>query len=421
MDEARSRAVDSKLRAARARLILDKPFIGALVLHLPLVPRADCAAIVTDARGIYFGPRYIESLSFAQTQFVLAHEALHCALGHFVRRAHRARKPWDVACDHAVNLLLIDEGLVPPPGVLANSEFRGLSAEEIYPLIDANTVASTLDEHLFADGGGTRESGATRDARASSSDDGHVHEGVTQDDALAESWSDAGTYGRRESATASVAAIDDGVAPEGLEQQWRMRFATAAQQAQLSGRLSASWQRLLGAVIAPKLSWRALLTRYLLRLARDDYSFQRPPRREGNAILPRLSSHQAELVVALDTSGSIGERELRAFAAEVSGLKTELRARVTIHACDDKLAVDGPWTFEPWQQVVLPERISGGGMTSFVPIFDWVGAEGRRPDALVYFTDADGVFPNDPPPYPVIWIVKGRNDVPWGERIQLND
>ena len=83
--------VPTKLGAARTRLILKKPFIGALVMHLPLVP-ADptwCATIATDARAIYFNPAYIAGLDLAQTQFVLAHEALHCALGHFARRSHR--------------------------------------------------------------------------------------------------------------------------------------------------------------------------------------------------------------------------------------------------------------------------------------------------------------------------------------------
>ena len=39
---------------------------------------------------------------------------------------------------------------------------------------------------------------------------------------------------------------------------------------------------------------------------------------------------------------------------------------------------------------------------------------------IVYFTDAEGEFPRQAPDYPVIWLVKGRGKVPWGERIQLN-
>ncbi|HEV7392510.1 MAG TPA: hypothetical protein VGO08_12770, partial [Burkholderiales bacterium] len=91
----------AKLSAARARLILERPFIGALVMHLPLEAASAhwCDTIATDARMFYFNASYVEALDFAEVQFVLSHAALHCALGHFARRAHRSVRRWSVACD----------------------------------------------------------------------------------------------------------------------------------------------------------------------------------------------------------------------------------------------------------------------------------------------------------------------------------
>nr|MCU0811967.1 hypothetical protein [Thiobacillaceae bacterium] len=124
----------TKLAAARTRLIMERPFLGSLVMHLPLQPATDwCSTTATDAKAFYFNPAFIEGLSLAQTQFVLAHEAMHCAMGHTHRRQHRIKRRWDVACDHAVNLMLIEEGLKPPlHGILANQDYMTLSAEEIY-------------------------------------------------------------------------------------------------------------------------------------------------------------------------------------------------------------------------------------------------------------------------------------------------
>jgi predicted metal-dependent peptidase len=68
----------------------------------------------------------------------------------------------------------------------------------------------------------------------------------------------------------------------------------------------------------------------------------------------------------------------------------------------------------------LPKALRGGGGTRFTPLFEWIEREQVCPDLLVYFTDAQGEFPGAAPPYPVIWLVKGRAEVPWGERIQLN-
>ena len=96
----------TKLAAARTRLIMERPFLGALVMHLPLKPGGEwCTTTGTDAQAFYFNPKFVENLSLAQTQFVLAHEAMHCAMGHPHRRNHRVKRRWDVACDHAVNLM----------------------------------------------------------------------------------------------------------------------------------------------------------------------------------------------------------------------------------------------------------------------------------------------------------------------------
>jgi len=413
-----SRDVDVKLQAARTRLVLDQPFMGALLLHLPMQATNRCETIGTDGVAIHFNPRYIAALSLRQTQFMLAHQALHCALGHFARRGHRTRNRWDVACDFAVNLLLADEGMEPPAGALLDSRYRGLSAEEIYPLIAQGAGLTTLDVHLF-DGasaaagmarigdGGERERSATErdDAEAAASDE--------------EQWSDAAPHRRRNPGAATAETGTHSI--EVSAQQWQMRLASAAQQADRAGRLGASWQRALGRMLQPALPWSALLARHVVSRARDDYSFQRPSRRDvGGALLPRMHSAQLDLFVVLDTSGSVSESQLNAFAAEIEALKGQVRARVTLHACDEKLAQEGPWVFESWEPIDLSRTLTGGGGTDFRPVFDWIRDQSQRPDLLIYFTDAEGDFPQSAPPFPVIWLVKGPAPVPWGERIQLN-
>jgi predicted metal-dependent peptidase len=127
-----------------------------------------------------------------------------------------------------------------------------------------------------------------------------------------------------------------------------------------------------------------------------------------------------DLVVAVDTSGSIKDGEIEEFIAEIDALKGQVRARIRLLPCDAKLCEGAPWVFEPWETFRRPQKMKGGGGTSFVPVFTWVEDTGLRPDLLVYFTDAEGEFPAREPHYPVIWLVKGRCKVPWGQRIQLN-
>ncbi|MDP2155566.1 MAG: VWA-like domain-containing protein [Sulfuricella sp.] len=411
--------IETKLAAARTRLILDKPFLGALALRLPMVA-ADpkwCQTTATDARSFYYNPGYIDALSLEQTQFVLAHEALHCALSHFARRQHRVKLRWDVACDHAINPLLVKDGLKPPPGALVLDSFEGMTAEEIYPCIAENNTDQPMDKHVYdgedSQSGGQqqgdeqREGGRGQTPRQDESESGGSPEGTQQ--ARQDSQSGAPeprplTAGEREA----------------LAAQWQQRLAGAAQQAQQAGKLGGLLARMVGELLQPKLPWRMMLARYMTQIARDDYSYMRPSRREGQMILPSLRSEQADIVVALDTSGSVSSEELNEFLAEVNTLKGQLRARITLHACDTALAEGGPWIFEPWEEFKLPREFQGGGGTDFRPVFEWVEQQGRSPDLLLYFTDAEGDFPPSEPHYPVIWLVKGKAPVPWGQRIQLN-
>ncbi|MGD8671664.1 MAG: VWA-like domain-containing protein [Thiogranum sp.] len=400
--------IETKLSAARTRLILDRPFLGALVLRLPMTATRPerCKTIGTDVRALYYNPEYISNLSLEQTQFVLAHEALHCALSHFARRQHRVKHRWDIACDLAINPLLIKDGLKPPPGVLLKSGFEGMMAEEIYPYIEDDMQDETHDEHFY-----------DQENRSSGSSSGS--QPLDQDQEQGGGAGAAGSEGESQSSGEGPRPLSE-TEQEQLAVQWRQRLAGAAQQAMQAGKLGAAMARLVEHLLQPQLPWRMLLARYMTAVARDDYSYQRPSRREGDAILPTLKSTQVDVVVVLDTSGSINDTEMREFVSEIDAIKGQMRARLTLHACDAKLCEHGPWVFEPWEEFSMPGNVYGRGGTRFTPPFEWLQREGRQPDLLVYFTDAEGEFPKTEPDYPVLWLVKGRAKVPWGQRVQLN-
>ncbi len=397
--------VDTKLSAARTRLILDKPFLGALVLRLPM-KQADpkwCPTTAIDARAFYYNKSYIEALTLAQTQFVLAHEALHCALSHFARRRHRDKHRWDIACDFAVNPLLLQDGLTPPPNALYLEEYAGMTAEEIYPLIEEHSDQQPQDRHIYDDQTPPR----TRD-RAHTPDP----EAQPPPSPDARRRAEAGGAPRPPSL--------DYDERNRLETQWRQRLAGAAQQALRAGKLGGLMARMVDHLLQPQLPWRMLLARYLSMCGREDFNYSRPARREGDAILPSLRSARVDVVVGVDTSGSITREEMDQFLAEVDAIKGQLSARVTLLPCDAQLASGAPWVFEAWEALRLPTQIHGGGGTSFVPVFEWVASRSVSPDILVYFTDAQGAFPGQEPAYPVMWLVKGKSAVPWGQRVQLN-
>ncbi len=445
--------VEIKLSAARTRLIIDKPFLGALVLRLPLV-KADpewCRSTATDARKFYYNEQYIAALSLAQTQFVLAHEALHCALSHFARREHRIKNRWDIACDYAINPLLLNDNLTPPPGILIEESYKDMSAEEIYPYIDENEEQEPHDQHIYDDDqdeqSNSGDSGSSKGKKEkqgkSDTADSEPDEPSDPDEAdsgTGKQQPDDNETDNTEPDTKKDQTqkgpkqlpgdSDAGAAQppplshreqEELSTQWQQRLAGAAQSAMQAGKLGGDMARLVDFMLQPQLPWRMLLARYITSVARDDYNYSRPSTRRGDpAIFPRLRSAQINLIVALDISGSISDKEMSEFLSEINAIKGQMRAQVTLNACDSQVVEGGPWIYEAWEEFTLPEKMKGGGGTSFNPIFDWIDTLDQNPDLLVYFTDAEGEFPKEVPLYPVIWLVKGKLPVPWGQRIQLN-
>ncbi len=411
--------VARKLAAARTRLILDNPFLGALVLRLPL-ESADpgwCPTTATDARALYFNHEFIAGLSLGQVQFVLAHEALHCGLSHFARREHRDRRRWDVACDYAVNQLLEIDGLEQPPGTLLDAAFDGMTAEEIYPCIDKDDDQQPMDQHLYD---GPRDADNNDDASGEDTRDGDA-DGSDASDSPESAEDEPGDGGQGfADATQKPQPLTEAEQDQ-LDTQWQQRLAGAAQQAMAAGKLKGNAARMVERLLRPSVPWRSLLARHMSSSARTDYNIMRPSqRREGDAILPSLYARQINIVVALDTSGSVKSEEFDLFLAEVNAIKGSLNARITMLACDSELDENCPWHFETWEAMHLPAQIRGGGGTDFRPVFDWLDANSVTQDLLIYFTDARGRFPERPPAVTTLWLVKGGESIPFGQRIQLN-
>ncbi len=413
--------VEQKLAAARTRLILDKPFLGALVLRLPMVAGDPnwCETTFSDGKTFYYNSDYIDALDQEQTQFALSHEALHCALSHFHRRGHRVKYRWDLACDYAVNPMLIDDGLKPPPDVMHLREYEGMTAEEIYPCLEDNDNDGERDlenkkqsdnadndkQQSRQDGsGGGKEQEKQNDEQS----DGEGEQDKEQDD--------LGQGGLAQQPSAMSPQQEDE-----LSLQWEQRLAGAAQQALQSGKLEGEMARMVDHLLQPKLPWRMLLARYMSATAREDYSYARPSSRRGDpAVYPSMRSNETSIVVAVDTSGSIGEEEIKEFISEIDAIKSQVRASVILLTCDSQLNYGCPWIFEAWDQFQFDIEIRGGGGTSFKPVFEWAELQDKAPDLLVYFTDAEGVFPDVEPNFPVTWLVKGKAKVPFGVRVQLN-
>jgi predicted metal-dependent peptidase len=126
-----------RIQKARTALLLDHPFFGSLLFRLKGRESRSIATMATDGVSLYYNPEFVDTLNSATLSGVLAHEVLHPGLHHHARRNGRDPRRWNEACDYAINPLLLDAGLSLPDGVLVDSRFREMSAEQIYNLLEA--------------------------------------------------------------------------------------------------------------------------------------------------------------------------------------------------------------------------------------------------------------------------------------------
>ena len=132
-----------RIQKARTALLLDHPFFGSLLFRLKGRESRSVKTMATDGVSLYYNPEFVDTLNAATLAGTLAHEVMHPALHHHVRRSGRDPKRWNVACDFAINPLLVDAGLSLPEGVLLDNHFRGMSAEQIYNLLESESESET--------------------------------------------------------------------------------------------------------------------------------------------------------------------------------------------------------------------------------------------------------------------------------------
>ncbi len=223
-------AIKNRLTKARTQLMLDSPFLGNLVLRLPLIAADSwCKTSATDAKNFYYNPSFIDSLENSQIKFVLIHEALHCALTHFARRGNRSKHKWDLACDFAINPLLLKEGFHPPLDVPIFRQYEGMIAEEIYPLIDDNIDQEPMDQHLY-------------DQQAD--DNSKQSDGGMREDDLQKQKQQANSDSKPSQQQSKSSAAELAQQPpalkadevEALATEWQKNLASSAQLAQQAGK-----------------------------------------------------------------------------------------------------------------------------------------------------------------------------------------
>jgi predicted metal-dependent peptidase len=307
----------------------------------------DVPTACTNGRDEMYGREFVEGLTDAELRGLVLHENYHKLYQHMSTWKHL----WEVdphsanqAMDYVINIKIADDNTdgfaVIPKGGLLDAKYRGMDTAQVFNLI-----------HQSDDGDG----------------DGEMDE---------HDWKGAQDLSDEEKG-ALARDIDEAI----------------RQGALAAGKMGGTGSRDLEELLKPQVDWREVLREFIsTTCAGNDYStWARPNRRlmsQGVYMPSGISQRVGELVVAIDTSGSISNSTLTAFLSEVKSIcDTVHPEQVRLLYWGHEIVGDESYKTDELDGLITSTKPRGGGGTDVNCVTQYMTAEGINPQACIVLTD----------------------------------
>jgi len=319
----------------------------------------------TNGRDIWYGRKFIDSLTDNELRGLILHEAKHKMYRHLDTWKHLAKiSPikTNVACDFVINIEIVDEGkqnldsqgkpfCVLPEGGLYDEKFRGLSTADVFALLPD-----------YQGGGG---SGGEGDG------EGGAFKPMDHHD-----WENA----------------------EKLTEQEKKELAKEIDQAIrqgaiLAGKLGGNQNRAFTDLMSAKVDWKTALAEFVSAVCKgkDDSTWAKPNRRwlQHDIYMPSsVSETMGRVVVAIDTSGSINDYILNRFISEVANMMENVNPElVDLLYWDTRVAGHEVYGLNEFDKMTQSTKPKGGGGTDPDCIGKYMTKNNIVPECAIVFTD----------------------------------
>jgi predicted metal-dependent peptidase len=371
-----------RLERAHVSLIRDKEYMWlAGIIPMGKNEVVDDPKLTARTNGLdaEYGMQFISTLTDAELMGLVLHEKLHCAFKHLRTWKHlhdEDHKLANMACDFVINIPINDrylqDGFVKlPDGGCIDDRFRDMDAAEVFAI---------LKQEASPSGGGKGTGGKG--------------EGFDEHD-----WEGAAELTEEEADELSK-TIDQALRQGNI-------YASKA---------GANVDRNILEMLKPKVDWRTALREFVTNTKPgDDYtSYRRPDRRfmSQNLMMPTpYSDHVYRVAIGVDTSGSIGDKILSEFLAEVQGVCESVTPElVDLMYWGHNVAAHETYTSDSLSTLQQSTRPRGGGGTEPSCVTRYMRDERIVPDCIVMLTDGE-VFGDwgEDWPAPVLWCINDKH------------
>ncbi len=445
-----------KIVMARSRLMRKDVGFASMLLNLELVEDGErFDSMATDGQRIFWNPKFIEECTKEELEGVLIHEACHVVYEHPLRRGKRNPKLWNIATDYIINAYLkYDLGYELPEGGLIDFDYRNMSAEAVYKILDNDDDALEKAKQQAKQQAKDQNESEDQNSEGGNSENSEAQEGNKN---TGQSSLDSQAKGEGGDKYADIPSlVGEVIDPEDdsgkklneseikeLQDTIRANLFNADKFASLHGTSSVSGR--VHEIEGGSVDWREVMSSLLQSTIKNDYTYNRPNRRHSwrGLHLPSKvhSVDGGEIAIIFDTSGSFSQQEINMSAKEVENMCIDLNIeRIRICYCDSVVRKNdkGEWWdhYDLSQGEELDLNIRGGGATKLDPPFNLINDFTEDMDsvsAVIYFTDGYGQIVNKEgdvvskevePNIPVIWAIttpiKTNPQITFGEIIHIN-
>jgi len=425
----------------RVGLLCHYPFFGELSLRLRLIPSKMIPSTAVDYKDHLFYNEDWVSNNFNETKKPMTVVEIAHELGHLIFR-HNVRIPsgaipsiWNLACDQIIDTTLVQSGLKQSSvsakmvteeiqkqckfsdGKIKNSELRYVEllkemkkCPECAKLIEA--VKNAMAGNSSSSDKGNHSENCNHDKEDESPDKSDNVEPSEQ----------SGIHICKNIRLCCSGSIGQDASEED-NQKWKEYIVAAAKNAKEKGNLPSFAKDFLAELSQPSRNWKDIIRSQASMVYRGRYTYKKNNRRSWsmNVQLPGKYPKPEPAIVALDCSGSIGEKLLNRFVSEVFGiLKVSGASEIIVILHDVNVYYVGEHSKSNIRQL----KASWGG-TSHIDVFNKIKEMKKKPGMLICFTDLESdQMKLHSPKFPVIWCYpsSAKNTlIPFGRKVEVPD
>jgi len=356
----------------------------------------DLPTACTDGKNTYYGRKFVDKLSDSDLKGLILHENLHKAFRHTTVWKHLYKQNpqlANMACDYVINLMIHDSDpqgsmVSLPEGGLLDEKYRGMDAGEVFRHLKEESQQRSRDGKGDGSGEGEQEGGS----------------GFDEHD-----WESADEMSEDEK-QALAREVDQAL----------------RQGALLAGKLNGNVPREITEAMEAKVNWKEVLRDFVSSICadKDNSTWRRPSRRwvDQNVYMPSaIGEAVGRIVIAIDTSGSIGEAEIGQFLGELVSICNHVQPEgIDLMYWDTEVCAHEKYDRGDYEAIMSSTKPAGGGGTSARCIPKYIEQHKMNPECVIVLTDGyiDGWGDWK---HPVFWGITSNQVSPVGISVKIEE